>query len=250
LLESLVDKITPWFLDWGLLIVFAATFLESSIVVASILPGESVLLLAGFFSSPGRPIGTSETSLSLPAVITVAFCGAVLGDMVGYAIGRVGGRSIIHRFGRFFFLPEKRMPVLERYFARYGRRAILFARFAPFLRSVRTLVAGTARMPFNRFLLPDLAGAAIWTTGIASAGFLLGESWRVANRYLGAFGAVVFLLLGVGFLFSWRGVRKLVERELSEAPAAAPAGEAGAAPEAGAALETPIAEGQDPDPTA
>src|SRR5687767_13485373 len=108
MLESLVDTITPWFLEWGLLIVFAATFIESSIVIASILPGESVLLLAGFFSSPGRPSGSAEESLALPAVIVVAFCGAVLGDLVGYAIGRLGGRTIIRRFGRFFFLPEKR----------------------------------------------------------------------------------------------------------------------------------------------
>ena len=69
MLESLVDKITPWFLNWGLLIVLVATFLESSILIASVLPGESVLLLAGFFSSPGRPIGTAGASLSLPAVI-------------------------------------------------------------------------------------------------------------------------------------------------------------------------------------
>lgn len=231
MLENIVESVTPWFLDWGLLIVFVATFLESSIVVASVLPGESVLLLGGFFSSPGRPFATEDPALSLGAVIVAAFAGAMLGDIVGYLIGRLSGRKIVRRFGRYFFLPERRLPILERYFARYGRRAILFARFAPFLRSVRTLVAGTARMPFGKFIVPDILGTAIWTAGISSAGFLLGESWRVAHRYLGAFGGVVFVLLGILFVFSWRKMRTLVERELSEGagpdPVAHPEPEAG-----------------------
>jgi membrane protein DedA with SNARE-associated domain len=215
-IESIINTLTPWFLDWGLLIVFIATFVESSIVIASVLPGESVLLLAGFFSSPGRPYAHGEEALPLLPVMAMAFAGALLGDLAGYMIGRIGGRAIVRRFGKYFFLPERRLPVLERYFATYGRRAILFARFAPFLRSVRTLVAGIARMPFPRFLAPDVAGTALWCVGITLAGFLLGESWRVANRYLGAFGAVVFLLLVVAFVLSWRGVRKRVERELAE----------------------------------
>ncbi len=218
MLEGIIENLTPWFLQWGLLIVFVATFVESSIVVASILPGESVLLLAGFFSSPDRPFATEEPALSLVSVILVAFAGAVLGDLVGYTIGRIGGRAIVRRFGKFILLPERRLPVLERYFKHYGRRAILFARFAPFLRSVRTLVAGIARMPFPTFLVPDVAGTAVWCAGVAAAGFLLGESWAVADRYLGAFGVVVFILLIVGFLLTWRGVRKRIERELAEAP--------------------------------
>lgn len=213
-MHGIVEAVTPWFRDWGLLIVFVATFIESSVVVASVLPGESVLLLGGFFASPSALVHAERPSLSLPSVMAVAFAGALAGDVVGYLIGRVAGRALVRRFGRFFFLPERRLPVLERYFQRYGRRAILLGRFAPFLRSVRTLVAGIAHMPFLRFLGPDIAGAAMWSVGVATIGFLLGESWRVADRYLGAGGAVVFLLLAVGFLLTWRGMRAMVEREL------------------------------------
>lgn len=214
--ESVVESITPWFSDWGLLIVFVATFVESSVVVASVLPGESFLLLGGFFASPNALLNRPEPPLHLSAVIAVAFAGALLGDIVGYVIGRIAGRAIVRRFGRYFFLPERRLPVLEGYFRRYGRRAVLFGRFAPFLRSVRTLVAGIARMPFPRFLIPDAIGAAAWATTIATIGFVLGESWRVANRYLGAGGFVVLLLLMVLFYLTWRGVRARVERELAE----------------------------------
>lgn len=218
MLEGLIDQITPWFRDWGLLIIFLATFLESSVVIASVLPGESVLLLGGFFSSPSALTDAPQPPLRLVSVIAVGFAGAFAGDVIGYLIGRLGGRAIVRRFGRFFFLPERRLPILVGYFTRYGGRAILLGRFAPFLRSVRTLVAGTAHMPFLRFILPDLVGAAAWVAAIASTGFLLGESWRVANRYLGAGGGAVLVLLAVGFVLTWRRVRARVERELAEEP--------------------------------
>ena len=219
MIESLLDAITPWFEDWGLIIVFAATFLESSIVVASVLPGESVLLLGGFFASPAAT-DRAQAPLALDEVIVVAFAGAVLGDVVGYLIGRGAGRWIVDRLGRFFFLPPRRLPLMEHYFRSYGARAILVGRFAPFLRSVRTLVAGTVRMPFTRFILPDLLGAGIWVSAIAATGYLLGESWRVAQRYLGAGGAVVLLVLIVLFALTWKGMGARLERELeTQAPA-------------------------------
>jgi len=214
--ESLIDTVTPWFHEWGLVIVFVATFVESSFVIASIFPGESVLLLGGFFASPNALKNAPEPPVELLPVMAVAFAGAVLGDIVGYIVGRVAGRAIVRRFGRYFFLPERRLPVLERYFVRYGGRAVLLGRFAPFLRSVRTLVAGIARMPFPRFVLPDAVGAAMWSASIAATGFLLGESWRVANRYFGAGGFVVLVLLLGLFVLTWRGVRARLERELAE----------------------------------
>lgn len=220
MLESLLDALTPWFEEWGLIIVFIAVFLESSIVVASVLPGESVLLLGGFFASP-RALGAADQApLVLGEVILVAFAGALLGDLVGYLIGRGAGRWLVRRLGRFFFLPPRRLPMMERYFRAYGMRAILVGRFAPFLRSIRTLIAGTVRMPFPRFLLPDVVGAAAWVSAIAATGFLLGESWHVAQRYLGAGGMVVLLVLVIVFALTWRRMGARLERELeAQAPA-------------------------------
>lgn len=216
-MRGLIDTLTPWFSDWGLLILFLATFIESSLVVASLFPGESVLLLGGFFASPNALLDGSPPPLELPSVILVAFAGAILGDLVGYLIGRAAGRGIVRRVGRFILIPERRLPVLERYFERYGGRAIMLGRFAPFLRSVRTFVAGTAQMPFWRFFFPDVVATAAWATGIASTGFLLGESWHVADRYLGAGGIIVFVVLVGLFLLTWRHMRARLERELDQA---------------------------------
>lgn len=226
MIQDLLDALTPWFEEWGLLIVFLATFLESSLVVASVLPGESVLLLGGFFSAPDAATPGAPPPLEVQDVMLAGFAGAMLGDLVGYMIGRVAGEAIVRRFGRFVFLSPRRVHILQGYFARYGMRAILLGRFAPFLRSVRTLLAGIGRMPLARFLVPDVAGAAVWVVTIVATGFVLGESWRVANRYLGAGGVVVFVLLVLLFAVTWRRVRARVERELAAQEASAdPAGE-------------------------
>lgn len=215
-LTGAVDQLAPWFHDWGLLIVFLATFLESSILIASVVPGESTLLLAGFFSSPNS-LGSTGPILQLEWVITVAFLGALFGDLAGFAIGRRYGVQIVRRFGRFVFLSEERLPVLEEYFRVYGGRAVLLGRFAPFLRSIRTLVAGTAGMEFKRFFWPAFVGAAAWACLVAVTGFLLGESYRVADRVFGTGGFVVFFLLIIGFAFTWRGVRRRVQHEIGTA---------------------------------
>jgi len=219
-LDGLVDTLTPWFRDWGLIILFVATFIESSVVVASIFPGETVLLLGGFFASPSAT-GTADPIHQVTEVILWAFAGAVLGDIVGYLIGRWGGKKIVSRWGRYFFLPPKRLPLMERYFRSYGMRAILVGRFAPFLRSVRTLVAGTVRMPFGRFILADVIGGALWVTAIVVTGYVLGESWSVAKQYIGAGGAVVLAILVVLFALTWHRVGIRLEREMATQGAAA-----------------------------
>lgn len=227
---------TPLFQEWGLLIVFLATFLESGVFVASVVPGETVLLLGGFFSSRQAvaaatgAAAVAEAPLDVRHVIALAFMGALLGDLMGYLIGRLAGRALVRRFGRYVFLPERRLPLLERYVRRYGVRAMFFGRFAPFLRSVRTLVAGIAHMPFPRFVFPNVLSAAAWASGIVFAGYLLGESWRVAQRYLGAGGLIVFVLLVALFVITWRSARRRFERELLQD--GAPPAEAGRDPAA------------------
>lgn len=212
MIDSLIDVITPWFAEWGILIIFAATFLESSVVIASFLPGESVLLLGGFLASPNSLVAVQP--LTFEQVVFAALAGAVAGDVVGYVIGRLAGRAIVRRFGRFFFLPESRLPLLEQYFHTYGVRAVVLGRFAPFIRSVRTLVAGTARMGFMRFVIPDLLAASIWVVAIATAGYVLGESWDIAQRYLGAGGFVVFILIVLAFGVSWRRLNARIQRDM------------------------------------
>jgi membrane protein DedA with SNARE-associated domain len=100
--------------------------------------------------------------MSLPALLIFAWAGSVLGDNVGYIIGRTLGRATISYYGAKIGLTDERMSDIERIFARYGSATVLFARFFSILRQLNGIVAGTLGMSWWRFLLFNAIGAALW----------------------------------------------------------------------------------------
>lgn len=203
--DDVLDFIEPYFDQWGELIVFAVTFLENSAFVGAVVPGDVVLLLAGLYAERGV--------LFLPHVMGLAFSGAIMGDSVGYLIGRVAGRRIIDRFGHRFFLPHKRVERMERYFAEQGVWAVAIGRFAPGVRTVNTFVAGMTRMSFGHFLGAVAVAAAIWSVGVPVLGFLFGGSLRFVRRSLGAFGIVLLVLFAVFVFITYRRTVRRLERD-------------------------------------
>jgi membrane protein DedA with SNARE-associated domain len=117
-------------------------------------PGETLLIFASVLARRGE--------LSLPALLIFAWAGSVLGDNVGYVIGRTMGRATISRYGAKIGLTEARMSAIDRIFARYGSATVLFARFFSILRQLNGIVAGTLGMSWWRFLLFNAIGAALW----------------------------------------------------------------------------------------
>ena len=105
-MDHLINVIRPYFEAWGYLIVFAVTLLENSAFLALLIPGDAVLLLAGFYAQRG--------ALSLPAVMAIAFGGALLGDTIAYCVGRFAGRKVVDKWGGRRFLPERRIERFDR----------------------------------------------------------------------------------------------------------------------------------------
>ncbi|MGH9822638.1 MAG: DedA family protein [Blastocatellia bacterium] len=159
--------------EWGYWIVFFGVMLENAGVP---LPGETILLAAGFFASQGH--------LRLPAVMAVAAGGAVLGDNAGYWIGRKLGRGMLLRYGRFVFLTEERFVNLERFFATHGEKMVAAARFITGFRVFTALFAGAAQMVWIRFLFFNIIGAATWSVTIALLGYFFGKSWALLERWV------------------------------------------------------------------
>jgi undecaprenyl-diphosphatase len=152
-LESSLEFVLPKLEHWGYWVVFIMTFLETSAFVGLVVPGEVTLLIAGLLAAQGL--------LYLPALIVVAAIGAILGDNVGYTIGRYGGVKFLNRYGRYFFFKEQYLKATEQYFLRHGGKTILFGRFVGFLRSFAPLVAGISRMPYRSFLFYDILGGVV-----------------------------------------------------------------------------------------
>lgn len=210
----MVDKIIE-FLDpylaapWGYLIVGAATFLENSVGAGVIVPGETLVIVGGFYARIGE--------LWLPLVSAVAVLGAVLGDNIGYLIGRRYGRAWLERHGRKVLVTPERLEVTERYYLEHGGKTVFLGRFIPVVRSVGFIVAGVSKMEWRRFFVYDLLGAVLWGVGHSVIGYVLGASYERLERYATPFGLalLVLLLFAVGGS-KFLAARRRVSEELEE----------------------------------
>jgi membrane protein DedA with SNARE-associated domain len=130
-------------------------------------PGETVLIAGAVFAGSGR--------LNIVAVGVVGFLAAVVGDNIGYAIGRFGGRALVERWGRHVFLTKERLDKAERFFHRHGGKIIVVARFIEGLRQANGIIAGISGMRWLKFLACNALGAALWVGTWVSVGYFAGQ---------------------------------------------------------------------------
>ena len=173
--EWLVDL----FARYGYAVVFFGVFLENTGLPV---PGETALLAGAAMANFGR--------LSLPWVIVTAVGGAVLGDNLGFFIGRRYGRGLVERFGSRLGLTRARLEQFDRFFDRHGGRTVFIARFITGLRVFGAVLAGASGLRWPSFILYNAAGAIAWSTAIAIAGYSLAYSWETLERWIGRSGLV------------------------------------------------------------
>ena len=182
-------------------------------------PGETMLLLASFYAAV-------DSRLQIPFVIICAACGAILGDNIGYLIGRTGGRAFILRFGRFFFVKPAYLEYAENFFARHGNKTVFFGRFTTILRLWTALLAGVNHMHWRTFLLYNAAGGTVWAIFYGLLGYGAGRLFhnnfaqveRLAST-IGwiASGAIVAAILLVVIVVRSRLNKRKSEQEQKEA---------------------------------
>jgi membrane protein DedA with SNARE-associated domain len=198
---DILDSLLKLFVNYGYWAVFFGVMLENAGLP---IPGETILLAAGFFAATGH--------FKLIAVMIVAASGAVIGDNIGFAIGHHYGRGFLLRYGRFIFLTPARLEHINVFFARHGNKTILVARFITGLRVFAALLAGASKMRWRVFLVYNMAGAILWSIVITTLGYLFGHSWPLLERWVGRSGLFMLLALIVALLIVWR-VRKYRKAE-------------------------------------
>ena len=213
---SMLHAFGPWVLAGIALLIF----IESG-VLFPFLPGDSLLVTAAILAGP---LGIQPWQ-----VLLVGIPAAFLGDQVGYALGRRFGRRLFRDDARV--LKTSRLEQTERFFARYGAVSLVLGRFVPIVRTYVPLVAGTARLPYRRFLAWNALGGALWVTGMTAIGLLLGGiPGIVDNIDLLMIVIIVVSVLPVA-ISGLRGVlraRRAAAADPAPAPeAAAPADQAG-----------------------
>jgi membrane protein DedA with SNARE-associated domain len=155
--------LAPLLDHWGYLAVGVLVLLDNGGIPV---PGQTVLVVAAAYAGTGR--------MDIAGVVAVAVVAAVAGDCLGYLIGRSGGRAFVHRWGRYVLLTPERFLRGEEFFARRGDLVVLLARFVDVLRQTNGIIAGTAGMPWWRFLLFNTLGAILWVGVWAGLGYAAG----------------------------------------------------------------------------
>jgi membrane protein DedA with SNARE-associated domain len=181
---------------YGYPVLFLGVLLENAGIPV---PGETAVLVAGFLASPA---GGGHFHIVLVILLTVV--AAVLGDNLGFWLGHRLARPRLQSGRRFLFLTPGALQLAEGYFGRYGLWTIFFARFIAGLRVVGALAAGTAGMPWPRFLLANACGALAWATTMSLLGYFFGQSWHLLHAWLGRGSLIllgcVIVLVGLPYL--------------------------------------------------
>ncbi|MDP9283924.1 MAG: DedA family protein [Actinomycetota bacterium] len=196
---------THLLLSYGLILLFAAVAVESAGIPV---PGETTLIAAAILATP------QHHHYSLVAVIAVAAAGAIVGDNVGYWLGRKGGRPLLERWGPVRRYADKALPPAEIFFQKHGAKAVFFGRFIAFLRVTAAWLAGISHMPWWRFLLWNAAGGIFWATGVSLLAYQFGKAAADAVGRYGLYGVAAIVVVGLVVFF---GLRAWKKRMLEEA---------------------------------
>lgn len=157
--QGFLSSMAPFFLY---LFMGAIIFLETGVLVAFFIPGDSLLFFAGM-------VAASTENVNILLLVTIIFLAAFMGDQVGFAFGRTVGRSYLEKSKRPAFL--KMVARAERFYERYGWWAVVFARFYPWIRTFVPPVAGISKMNYYRFLSANALGAFVWGVGMTMLGY-------------------------------------------------------------------------------
>ena len=208
-LHNSLQLIEQYMLAYGYWAVFFGVMLENAGVPV---PGETILLIAGYFAA-SRP-----DQFNIIRVMITAATGAVVGDNIGFAIGHHYGRGILLRFGRFIFLTPKRLEHMENYFRSHGNKTILVARFITGLRVFAALLAGASKMRWRVFFVYNVAGALLWSIVITTLGYLFGQSLPLLVKWVGRSGTILLIVAIVIAVIAWRISRHRIKARSKGSP--------------------------------
>jgi membrane protein DedA with SNARE-associated domain len=189
----LMDMIGNLIETYGLIVVAVLVGLESMCLPV---PGETVLILAAILA------GTKH-DLNIVTVVVIASAAAILGQLIGYLIGRQFGYRLLVRYGGYLQITEGRIKLGEYLFLRSGIAIVIATRFVPVLRSIGGILAGANRMPWWLFLFANVVGALVWVSFIGYTVFLLGNLVERAGHLVAIIVgvlAVMVIILGINFL--------------------------------------------------
>jgi membrane-associated protein len=177
-----LDELVRW---GGYVVLTAIVFTETGLLVGFFLPGDSLLITAGLVAATGH--------LNIWWLNGLLIVAAVVGDSVGYGIGRRLGPRLFTRPKSLLFNP-RHVERTRNFYERHGSRTIVIARFVPIVRTFAPVVAGVGQMEYRRFVFYNIAGGVAWVTSMTWAGYLLGQAMPDVGDHIHIVVGIVILL--------------------------------------------------------
>jgi membrane protein DedA with SNARE-associated domain len=191
---GLVDRLLGVHGPLVYVLVALLVFAEDALFVGFVIPGETAAVLGGVIASRGH--------VSLPTIAATVVAAAIIGDTVGYEVGRFAGPRILDT--RLLAKRRDRLEQAQRFLRRRGGSAVFLGRFVAFFRAVMPALAGTARLRYPRFLAFNAAGGLVWGVGFTLAGYLAGNSYKAVEKSVGRDAAIAVLGVVVVGVVVWR----------------------------------------------
>jgi membrane-associated protein len=204
--KQIIRWVGPVFTTAGYPVIAGAVVLERSMFLGLIVPGDVILALGGVYA--GRH------QLDLAAVIVIGAFAAIVGESLGYWLGRRYGRALIQRIPLVRLL-DKRFDDAQRYFRRRGGITVAVGRYATAAGAFVPFIAGMSRMPYGTFLAYDVPAIGVWAAGITLVGFYFGRNLDTVERILSRFGYIMLGVL-VGFFVGQFVMKRIRARRAKE----------------------------------
>ena len=195
--------------SYGYFAIFFIILLESAGIP---LPGETILIV-------GAVLAGSDNGLEIYAVIATAAAAAILGDNIGYWVGRRWGLSLLLRYGHLVRLDERKLKLGQYLFMRHGGKIVFIGRFVALLRVFAALLAGANNYDARKFLIWNALGGIVWAAVIGFAGYLFGQQ---VENFLGPIGLGALAVVVIAGFTMWRFFKAHEERLTLEAEKALP----------------------------
>jgi len=182
---------------WGYLIIFLAAIFEALPILGTFFPGQTVVIVSGFFANLGI--------LRLDATILAAASGAIIGDLLGYIVGRRYGGEFVSRYGKYFYFHQDKFEATRKLVLEHAGKTLVLGRFSPLTRAFAPLVAGMSRVKIFKFIIYDIIGGITWAASSVLIGYVFGMGFSTAAKYFGriimvAVVVIVLLILAYRYL--------------------------------------------------
>ena len=187
-----MEQISQAFLNfidsWGYFAVAILMAMENACIPV---PSELILGFAGYLVSAER--------MTFTGAMIAGMIGGMVGSIFAYVVGATGGRKFVDKYGKYFFIKKSHVDLAQKWFDKYGIRAVFFSRMLPVVRTFISLPAGFARVNFKQFLFYTFAGSLPWTALIIWAGLMLGDNWEylleLGHKFSAAFVVVSVVII-------------------------------------------------------